>query len=66
MRRKSLKCAALAAVAGTMLQFGGCDLGGLLNQALIGAARQVGADQAGALSGITDIFTDLIPGGDGG
>ncbi len=34
MRKKSLKLAALAAVAGTLLQFGGCLGGNFLQQVL--------------------------------
>lgn len=34
MRKKSLKCAVLAAVAGTLLQLGGCLGGGLGNLVL--------------------------------
>ncbi len=49
MLRKSMKCAALAAVAGTMLQFGGCNLSGLLDQAVSSAVQQVGADMLGNL-----------------
>lgn len=65
MRRKSLKCVALAAVAGTMLQFGGCDFGGLLNQAWIGAVRQVGADTIAPLLNVNDLLGGFL-GGDGG
>ncbi len=52
MRKKTLKLAALAAVAGTLLQFGGC-LGGNFLQQL---AVEVVADQ---VAGFVPDFTDL-------
>ncbi len=54
--RKSVKVAVLAAVAGTMLAFGGC-----LQQVLRQAAIEVGADLVGGFIPIN--LGDLLPGG---
>lgn len=59
MRKKTLKLAALAAVAGTLLQFGGCLGGNFLQQ----VAVEVVADQvAGYIPDFTDL-TGLLGGG---
>ena len=44
MRKKTLKRAALAALAGTLLQFGGCLGGGFLQQVMMEIAAETVAD----------------------
>ncbi len=58
MRKKTLKLAALAAVAGTLLQFGGC-LGGGFLQAL---AVEIAADTVSGFLNVSDLLGGLIPG----
>lgn len=59
MRKKTMKVAVLAAMAGTLLQFGGC-LGGLLQQ----AALHVVVDQITSL--VPDLGLGDLFGGDAG
>ena len=55
MRKNTLKAAALAVVAGTMLQFGGCLN---LNQWLRAAAFEVAFEYVLDNDGIFDLFED--------
>lgn len=67
MRSRTLKGAALAAMAGTMLQFGGCvDLEAGLQNVRIGFARELGAIPAQAVYDLTlgPIVDDFLTGGD--
>ena len=67
-RKRRMKLVALMASGAMVLQFGGC-LGNIWQQAGIGFGRQLGADQAGAVSaalGLDDLLgglTDLLPAG---
>ncbi len=58
MRKKSLPFAALAAVAGTVLQLGGCLGGGLASAVL----ANIVADQVGGLLNISDLLGGLSGG----
>ncbi len=57
MRKKTLRLAALAAVAGTLLQFGGC-LGGNFLQLL---AANVAADTVAGFLNLGDILGGFLP-----
>lgn len=64
MRKKTLKRASLVALAGTMLQFGGClDLQGFWKQAMIGFARGVGELPVAVVNDlfISDLLSTLVP-----
>lgn len=68
MRRKvhAMKVVGVLLTGGMLLQFGSCSLSGLLNQASIGFARQLGAIPAQAVydATIAPIIDDALGGDD--
>jgi hypothetical protein len=56
MRKKTLKRAALAAVAGTLLQFGGCLGGGFLQKVMLEVAAEQVAGFVPSFGGLGDLF----------
>ena len=59
MRKKTLRLAALAAVAGTLLQFGGCLGGNFLQQVMTEVAAET---VAGFIPDFSGLLGGILPG----
>lgn len=61
MKKNWIKMTAIAALAGTMFQFGGCGINGIFNALLRTAPVYVGLEFLTDNDGVFDLFQDSAP-----